>query len=128
MNLLLDTHTALWWWDEHHRLSASARKALTASSNQIYFSAASAWEIATKNRLGKLPLPPDLLSNLGRAITDEGWTPLPIGIDHAQFAGSWPADHRDPFDRMLAAQSKLERLTLVTLDEAFEEFKIKTLW
>lgn len=128
MKLLLDTHAALWWWDEHQRLSVAAKKALSASGNQIFFSAASAWEIATKHRLGKLSLPPGFLSGLGRAMANESWTPLPIGIDHAELAGSWPVDHRDPFDRMLAAQSKLEHLTLVTLDDAFEDFKIKTLW
>ncbi len=128
MNLLLDTHTALWWWDEHQRLSATAKSALRASGNHIYFSAASAWEIATKHRLGKLPIPTDLLSGLERAIANEGWTPLPVGIEHARLAGSWSVNHRDPFDRMLAAQSKLEHLTLVTLDNAFKEFKIRVLW
>jgi PIN domain nuclease of toxin-antitoxin system len=128
MNLLLDTHAALWWWDEHQRLSAVARKAISSPGNQVFFSAASAWEIATKHRLGKLPLPPDFMTGLERTLTSEGWTSLPVGIDHARLAGSWPVEHRDPFDRVLAAQSKLERLTLLTTDGAFGAFQIKTLW
>jgi PIN domain nuclease of toxin-antitoxin system len=128
MKLLLDTHAALWWWDEHQRLSAPAKKAISAAGNQIYFSAASAWEIATKNRLGKLPVPTDFLASIERYVADEGWVALPVSINHSQLAGSWPVEHRDPFDRMLAAQARLEKLTLVTLDEAFEEFGIKTHW
>ena len=128
MRLLLDTCTFLWIVGGDKALSARARAAFTDPDSEVFLSAASAWEIAVKHRLGKLPLPPDFISGLERVLASEGWTPLPVGIDHAQLAGSWPMEHRDPFDRMLAAQSKLERLALLTTDGAFEAFQIKTLW
>jgi PIN domain nuclease of toxin-antitoxin system len=92
-------------------------------------SAASAWEILTQQRRGRLPgLPADLLSRFADLLAADGFQPLAITTGHALRAGSHPAEHRDPFDRMLAAQAALEEATLVTCDEALAQFDVRTLW
>ncbi|MEQ8603934.1 MAG: type II toxin-antitoxin system VapC family toxin [Marivibrio sp.] len=114
MSLLLDTHVLLWCGYRPEVLAAPVRARIADSSVRVYASAASAWEIAIKRRLGKLTLDiaaEDLLRALSIA-------PLPIGVAHAEAAGALPWDHRDPFDRMLVAQARAEGLTLVTADQA----------
>jgi PIN domain nuclease of toxin-antitoxin system len=128
MRLLLDTHAHLWWLTDDPRLSQAARHAIADRDNEIHVSAASAWEIATKQRIGKLGGVPDVTTRYGELVEADGFRHLPISHLHALRAGSWPIAHRDPFDRMLAAQSALERLPLVTRDPAFGLFEVETLW
>lgn len=128
MKLLLDTHTLLWWLTDDPQLSRAARTAIAKPVNTVLVSAASAWEIATKHRLGKLVLAAEALARFDELIEADGFEHLPISHRHAIRAGSYPAEHRDPFDRILAAQSTIEEATLVTRDPAFVLFGTKTLW
>lgn len=128
MRLLLDTHALLWWFTDDKRLSSSARDAIADEANTILVSAASAWEIATKHRLGKLDEAADAVLRFDELVAADGFEHLPVGHFHALKAGSYLAAHRDPFDRMLAAQSELEAIPLVTVDPAFEIFGTRILW
>ena len=128
MRLLLDTHAFLWWLAGDNALSAAARKAITEENNTVYVSAASAWEIATKYRIGKLPGVAAIVNNLGETIADQGFAVLPISLQHAQVAGMLPGTHRDPFDRILVAQSLIEKLTLISNEQPFEAFGVSRLW
>jgi PIN domain nuclease of toxin-antitoxin system len=127
MRLLLDTHALIWWWTDDPRLSAAARQAVLDPSHEVLVSSASAWEIATKQRLGKLGLP-DAAGRLQELVAQDGFTHWPITWKHGQRAGGYRQDHRDPFDRMLAAQAELDELTLVTCDAALGEFPVNVLW
>lgn len=128
MKLLLDTHTLLWWWINDAQLSPKAKRAITSETNEILVSAASAWEIAIKSRLGKLTIGPMALARFAELTTADGFHHLPMSWQHCVHAGGLPLDHRDPFDRMLAAQSALEGASLVTKDEAFAAFGTRVLW
>lgn len=128
MNLLLDTHALLWWQTNDERLSNRTRALIADETNQVFVSAASAWEIATKQRLGKLDEVPGAASRFAELVAADGFAHLPITRVHSLRAGGYQIDHRDPFDRILAAQSELEDLLLVTRDPAFELFACKTVW
>ena len=128
MRLLLDTHALLWWLDGDRRLSLKARRAIANEANAILVSAASAWEITTKARLGKLPGASDVAADVGACVAAQGFLSLDITLLHAQRAGSLSGSHRDPFDRMLIAQSQIEDVALVTDDEAFDAFDVRRLW
>jgi PIN domain nuclease of toxin-antitoxin system len=114
---LLDTHVVLWLLGAPDRVPLAVRDELADRANTLLVSAASAVEISTKVRIGKLDAP-TLPSTLGRRLSDLGMTPLPVSLDHALLAGSMRWDHRDPFDRLLVAQATLEELVLVTVDSA----------
>lgn len=125
--LLLDTHALLWWVSDHPSLSPRADLALNDPANEVFVSAASAWEVTTKARLGKLtagPLAQDFVGEVRR----QGFVPLPISLDHGQRAGNLPGPHRDPFDRMLIAQAQAENLVLVSNEELFDTYGIQRLW
>lgn len=128
MKLLLDTHALLWWWTDDPKLSPAARQAIADDGNQVLVSAASAWEIATKHRLGKLPHAAQALDRYNELVTADGFTHLPISYLHSLKAGTYSSEHRDPFDRMLAAQADLEKAVLVTLDTLFAGFRCRVLW
>jgi PIN domain nuclease of toxin-antitoxin system len=128
MKLLLDTHALLWWLVDDPCLSANARAAIRDPDNRVLVSSASAWEVATKHRLGKLPEAGEVAERLPTLVQQARFTPLPITLAHAHRAGAIKNSHRDPFDRMLAAQAELEDLPLVTLDSAFTQFPIRVLW
>jgi PIN domain nuclease of toxin-antitoxin system len=128
MRLLLDTHALLWWLDGDRRLSMKARRAIAIQSNTILVSAASALEITTKARLGKLPGATDVAADVAACLDSQGFLPLDITLLHAQRAGRLPGDHRDPFDRMLIAQSQMEDVALVTDDDVFEAFDVRRFW
>jgi PIN domain nuclease of toxin-antitoxin system len=128
MNLLLDTHALLWWLLEPARLSAQARRSVANRRNAIWISAATGWEVLTKQRIGKLPSIGGLAGNLFQEIQEEGFQPLSITFSHACLAGSFTHNHRDPFDRVLAAQSLLENFQLVSADSVFDQFGIERIW
>ncbi|AYH45472.1 type II toxin-antitoxin system VapC family toxin [Azoarcus sp. DN11] len=128
MRVLLDTHALLWWFTDDPRLSHVARSTIADEANAIVVSAASAWEIATKHRLGKLDEAADAVHRFDELVAADGFEHLPITHFHSLKAGSYMAEHRDPFDRMLAAQSELESLPLVTCDPALALFGIRRIW
>lgn len=128
MRLLLDTHTLLWWFVDDPKLPEHIRARIADPECEVLVSAASAWEIATKHRLGKLPEAQDAVSRFDALVDADGFTPLPVASRHALLAGSFDSAHRDPFDRMLAAQSRIERAPLVTADPVFQALGVETLW
>lgn len=128
MRLLIDTHALLWWLSDDPSLSRSARKAMAETSNVLLVSAASAWEIATKVRLGRLAGAEELASDFQGFMLREGFTPLDITADHAIRAGLLPGPHRDPFDRMLIAQAQAENLSIVSNERIFEAYGIRRVW
>lgn len=128
MRLLLDTHTLLWWLDGDRRLSRRARTLLADEDNLVMVSAASAWELATKARLGKLPGALDVATDVAGCVARQGFVDLPITIQHAQRAGSLKIDHRDPFDRMLMAQSQMEDVPIVSNEAIFDSFGVDRIW
>lgn len=129
MKILLDTHAALWWWQDSSNLGSNIREAMADTSNDIHFSAASAYEILLKNRLGKLELPSALIGEqLSRAILEEGWQFLPLTVPEASHAASLDHSHRDPFDRMLAAQSQLGPFILASRNPFFSDLGLDLLW
>lgn len=128
MEVLLDTHVLLWWFTDDDRLSPRARAVIGDEADDVFVSAASAWEIATKQRLGKLDEVPRAAERFIELVEADGFHHLPVNHVHSLRAGGYTVEHRDPFDRMLAAQSELEMLGLVTRDPAFEHFDSKTVW
>ena len=123
MNLFLDTHVLLWWLDDSSNLPDKERSAIADSGNLIVVSAAVVWEIRIKQALGKLEIP----SNFLHVIKDQGFEFLSITVDHAYAAGNLPMHHRDPFDRMIIAQAKLEGLKVITHDTIFKKYDVAIL-
>ena len=128
MRLLLDTHAFLWWLAGSRRLSRSARRAIEDEQNDVLVSAASAWEITTKHRLGKLPEAEEVSLDIAATIAGQGFDELAISVDDAGRAGRLPGPHRDPFDRVLAAQALARDLVLVSTDAVFDRFAVRRLW
>ena len=128
MRLLLDTHALIWWAAGDAALSATAQGAIADESNDVYVSAASAWEIATKHRRGKLPGAGPLAADIVDAIARYGFLELPISISDGQAAGKLPGPHSDPFDRMLIAQALAGSLTLVSNERLFDSYGVARLW
>ena len=126
--LLLDTQALMWCLADDPALSVRARQAVLEPSAEVHVSAASAWEIATKVRLGRLPEFAAVAIDLDALVNRADYRLMPISFRHGQRAGSYHSPISDPFDRMLAAQAEIESLTLVTADSAFEQFPIATLW
>jgi PIN domain nuclease of toxin-antitoxin system len=124
--LLLDTHALLWWAVGGRALPRRVRRLVEDEETTVVVSAASAWEIATKVRLGRLSWTDSL--SLEAYCAEQRFELLPITFAHAQRAGGWPQDHADPFDRMLAAQSDIERIPLATNDRKIALFGIETIW
>lgn len=128
MRLLIDTHTFLWTITGDRRLSKSAHAVLASFDSEVFVSAASAWEIATKYRLGKLPEAESLAGSIRRIVEQVGFHEMPVSIEHAQRAGSLAGAHRDPFDRMLIAQAQAENLALVSNERFFDSYGITRIW
>lgn len=128
MRYLLDTHALLWWWTNDAQLSATARTCIQDEANIILVSAASAWEIATKFRLGKLSVGAEAVARFNELVQLDAFQHLPVSYLHALRSGTLPVDHRDPFDRMLAAQSELEGVPLISCDAVFSGFPVRVVW
>lgn len=128
MRVLLDTHAFLWALIEPARLSPKIRRLLEDETTEVVISAATAWEIATKSRLGKLSGAKRVIADYPAALHGLQATQLSMTSEHALKAGSWGVVHRDPYDRMLAAQSELEKLALVSCDAAIKQFGIEVIW
>ena len=126
--LLLDTHALLWWLDGDQDLSRPAQQAIGDAHRVVFVSAASAWEIATKVRIGKLPDAVHVAEHFAQILDDQAFRQLPITIAHGRRAGLMPGAHRDPFDRMLIAQAQIEGLILVSNETLFDHFGVQRLW
>jgi PIN domain nuclease of toxin-antitoxin system len=128
VRLLIDTHALLWWLSDDPSLSPAARRAMAQTSNELLVSAASAWEIATKVRLGKLPGAAELAADFQGFILREGFTTLDITADHAIRAGLLPGPHKDPFDRMLIAQAQAENISIISIERTFDAYGTRRVW
>jgi PIN domain nuclease of toxin-antitoxin system len=128
VKLLLDSHALIWWLSGDHRLSRPARAALERDENDVHVSAATAWEICTKHRIGKLPHSAALAASFEAIVRERGFLLLDMNVRHAAHAASVLGDHKDPFDRMLIAQALLEELTLVSNEARFDAFGVHRLW
>lgn len=127
MRLLLDTHTIAWWADGSTDLPTLSRTLIDDDLNAVFISAVSAYELAQKHRLGKWPGADLLLSALDHLIPSY-FTALPLTFSHAALAGQLPAEHRDPFDRMLVAQALVDGLTIVSVDDKLDQFGVRRVW
>ena len=121
MKLLLDTHLLLWAAGDPSRLSDAASALISAPENELFFSAASLWEIAIKHGLGRADFKVDARV-LRRGLLDNGYSELPIGSEHAVAIDSLPPIHKDPFDRILVAQATVEGITLLTVDALVAQY------
>ena len=128
MDLLLDTHALLWWLTADAQLGPQASAAIQHSSNRVYVSAVSAWEIAIKAATRKLQLPDPPPQYVTSRIAQNGFEPLPILLSHALHTYTLPPLHRDPFDRILIAQSQVESLPLLTADTQIMQYAVQVLW
>jgi PIN domain nuclease of toxin-antitoxin system len=127
LKLLLDTHTLLWWATLDRRLSAKARRSITDDKTDVFVSAASAWEIATKVRIGRLEWPA-AAGTINAYVLGQEFRPLLISLEHAERAGQLQIAHRDPFDRMLIAQAQTEDLWLVSNEKVFDSAGVRRVW
>jgi len=128
LRLLLDTHAFLWWIMDDPQLSTRARQAVAVPENEVFVSAASAWEIAIKASLGRLEVPDDLDGFVAREMRRSRFRPLAIDVRHALGVAALPPLHRDPFDRLLVAQALREDLTLVSADPLVARYSVSVLW
>lgn len=128
MRALLDTHALLWWLSDDPALSRRAREAIAAVKNTLIVSAASAWEVATKVRIGKLPTAANLAADFAGQLKREGFEALSISTEHAVRAGSLAGSLKDPFDRMLIAQAQAENVPLISNEALFDAYGIRRLW
>ena len=128
MSFILDTHAFLWWITDDARLSPRARDLIRNADNDVFLSIASAWEIAIKTQLGRLHLPERADRFVPAQLTRNGFQPLPIQMSHALYVGQLPNIHRDPFDRLIIAQSVLEKMSIVTRDTNISKYNVKTIW
>ena len=127
MNLLLDTQALLWWREASRRLGRHARQAIEAEAASVSVSAASIWEIAIKSSVGRLRLRDPLDVWMPDALERHGFATLSVTVAHAVAVAGLPRHHEDPFDRLLIAQARLEHLTIVTSDAAFDDYDIPVL-
>jgi PIN domain nuclease of toxin-antitoxin system len=129
VKVLLDTHAFLWWVADDPRLSPRARRILAESANEVYFSAASGWELAIKARLGRLSVGgADIADFVAEQLAVNGFQVLPVNLSHALRTYALPDHHKDPFDRMLVAQAISEELALVSADRKLAAYKVRIVW
>ncbi len=125
---LLDTHVVLWWFFNDPQLSYRSRAIIEDGEQKLFVSAASAWEISTKHRMGKLPEAAEAVHRFADLLRQARMEPLAISLQHGLLAGSLAGDHRDPFDRMIIAQAQVEELAVITSDSVFKRFGIEVVW
>ena len=128
MRALLDTHALLWWLADDPALSAPALRLISDPANTMLVSAASAWEVATKVRIGRLPTAVQLVADFEGWLKRERFDPLGVSVDHAIRAGQLPGPHKDPFDRMLIAQALAENVPLVSDETIFDSYAVRRVW
>jgi PIN domain nuclease of toxin-antitoxin system len=128
MKLLLDTHTIVWMMNGSRSLSRAAKAVIALPANPAYASAASVWEAATKFRLGRFSEAALLVDNPRKILASLEIEAIPVSVEHARLAGSLVHAHKDPFDRMLAAQALLEGLAMVSIDSIFDRLNVPRLW
>lgn len=128
MKLLLDTHALIWALSDRKRLSRTIEQLLISHTSNVIVSAASGWEIATKVRLGKLQFDRTFLDTFEHSLQELAFTPLSITASHAVAAGRLQGPHRDPFDRMLAAQALAENMPVATVDKVFSDYGCAVVW
>ena len=128
MRFLLDTHTFLWWVTRDTRLPERVQTIIADSGNDIFFSAASAWEIAIKVQLGQMTLGGDPAELIPERVAANGFLVLPIEVRHALHVATLPLLHRDPFDRLLIAQAQMEDLSILTADPAIARYDVAVAW
>jgi PIN domain nuclease of toxin-antitoxin system len=128
VKVLLDTHVLLWWLVDDPRLSERARQVVSDPSAAVYFSAVSSWELAIKFALGRLELPAPPRSFVPRVLQEQSIRSLDITHAHALDVADLPAHHRDPFDRLLVAQARVEKVGIVSGDPIFEEYGVPVVW
>ena len=128
MKALLDTHTFLWWISDAPKLSSLVREIISDGKNELFLSAASGWEIAIKASLGRIHIHGKLQSFISEQMITNAIQGLPIQISHALQVYNLPLYHRDPFDRILIAQSQLESLPILTNDSQFSQYQVKVIW
>jgi PIN domain nuclease of toxin-antitoxin system len=126
MKLLLDTHALIWWIIDSPRLSKAARSAIAEPRNSVVASIISGYEIAYKQRLGKLPA--EIPDDLSKAMRDARVRAQPLTLDHMIAAGRLPGPHRDPWDRLIMAQAMADGLTVVTIDRVFRDYGVPVCW
>ena len=125
---LLDSHVLLWWWFDPGRLPTEVRLVLINPTSEVFVSAASIWELSLKHHQGKLPELAAVIDDLPGLLQADGFQRLAMSISHGLRAGGYSQPHRDPFDRMLAAQAELERLVLISADQQLATCPCQTLW
>lgn len=128
MRVLLDTHTFLWWNTDAPHLSSRARAIIASGENDLFLSAASAWEIAIKTGRGRLQLPEAPDKYVASRMSLHRIQPLPVQLSHALHVFYLPEHHADPFDRILIAQSQLEAMPILTVDAQFGNYEVEVLW
>ena len=128
MKYLLDTNVWLWSLWEPERIARKAREEIADMSQAVFLSAVTSWEVAIKAAAGKLKLPEPPNSYVPRRMADQGIRPLPISHPHALAVFGLPPHHRDPFDRMLVAQARIEEMILVTAERILEKYPVEILW
>ena len=128
MRILLDTHAFLWWVTDSTELSRRARRVIADGANEIYFSAASAWEIAIKSSLGRVTLPDEPEVFITAQLQENGFQVLPVQLHHALGVAALPAVHRDPFDRLLVAQARTEQLAVLSRDARLARYSVRVVW
>jgi PIN domain nuclease of toxin-antitoxin system len=128
MRILFDSHALVWFLLSDRRFPARLRQTLEMPDTEFVISAACIWEIATKFRRGRWPEAEAVLASLNLVLATSAYIPLAISIEHARTAGSFAWDHHDPFDRILAAQSQIESIPLVTADPVFRVFGTAVVW
>jgi len=128
LRVLLDTHALLWWLSDDPALTRPARKIIADTKNTVIVSAASAWEIGTKVRLGKLPTANDLAADFSGHLDRDGFQLLAISAEHGIRAGLLPGPHKDPFDRMLIAQAQAENVPIISVERLFEQYGVRRIW
>lgn len=126
MKLLLDTHALVWWLTDNPRLSNTAREAIADPTNIVLASPASGYEIADQERQGRLA--GGVAQDLGPALRATQIRVLPLSLEHAAVAGALPGPHRDPWDRLIMAQARVDRLTIVSSEAVFQDYGLPVCW